>query len=114
MKSIFFTLAELLKNQVEEGSVGENEKLSVAKSASRVDVKSMMSYDSTGNPKVRSQIKKNVTINFELFLDSLALAALHSKAHEENSEIEKIIHLADKMCQSQGVNKSQKRSGQTL
>ena len=79
------------------------------------NIKTIKSYDSsTGNIKIKTEIKKNEALNFDLFLDSLALAALYSKVHEESSELEKIIYLADRMCQSHGVNKSQSRSGQTL
>jgi hypothetical protein len=116
LKSIFFTLAEFLKNQVEiEGNyvMGINSER-MLQNASRSDIRSMMSYDSSGNPKVRNEIKKNGSLNFDIFLDSLAIAALYTKFHEESSEIEKIIHLADRMCQSNGVMKSQMRSGQTL
>ena len=66
------------------------------------------------NSKIKSEILSREVITFELFLDSLALASLHTKTHEESYEIEKIILLADKMCQSNGVNKSQLRSGETL
>jgi hypothetical protein len=110
LKNIFFTLADFLKGQVESDS---NFEVGLIKSSSKVDVRSM-STDIHASAKIKELMATGKCLNFELFIDSLALAALHTKTHEEHSEIEKIICLADKMCQSTGVNKSQARCGETL
>jgi hypothetical protein len=73
-----------------------------------------MSSDINTGVRIKDLICKEKCLNFDLFIDSLALAALHTKTHEDLSEIEKIICLADKMAQSHGVTKSQARSGETL
>jgi hypothetical protein len=112
LKNIFFTLADFLKNQIELDSNQLNQRM--FKTNSRMDIKNIITFDSNGNNKIKAQIKNNVALNFDIFLDSLALASLHSKFHEDCSEIEKIIFLADRMCQSQGVMKSQIKSGHTL
>jgi hypothetical protein len=39
---------------------------------------------------------------------------MHLRIHEEFSDIEKIIYIIEKMSLSEGVNKSQKRSGHLL
>ena len=104
-------MADFLKNQIDLDSNQLNQR--TIKSNSRLELKSIRTFDS-GNTKVKSEIKKNVALNFDLFLDSLALSSLHSKIHDESSELEKIIFLAERMCQSQGVMKSQIKSGQTL
>ncbi len=110
MKNIFFTLADFLKTQIETTSAYENR---LIKSSSKSDIRSMSSDMSAGS-KIKTMMENTSCLNFELFIDSLALAALHTKTHEDKSEVEKIINLADKMCQSKGVNKSQYRSGETL
>lgn len=110
LKNIFFTLADFLKGQVETDSNFEAKLL--FKSSSKVDIR--MSSDIHTGAKIKDLICKEKCLNFDLFIDSLALASLHTKTHEDLSEIEKIICLADKMAQSHGVNKSQARSGETL
>jgi hypothetical protein len=103
-------LAEFFKSQLQAELNTENILL---KSTSKADLKSLFSIDSQGNVKKNNSSGKEA-INFELFLDSLALASMHNKTHEECTEIEKIIFLAEKMSQSKGVDKSQLRSGHTL
>ncbi len=53
-------------------------------------------------------------LNYNLFLQSLALASFYSTTHEEKGVVEKVIYLADKMGNSLGIKKSQLLSGQTL
>lgn len=53
-------------------------------------------------------------INYDLFLDSLTITANIFKTNEDYTEIEKILYLVERMNQSSGINKSQKRKGNTL
>lgn len=110
LKNIFFTLADFLKTQIESTSAYENK---LIKSNSRNDIRTMSS-DINATTKIKNMMENTKCLNFELFIDSLALASLHTKIHEDKSEIEKIINLADKMALSKGVNKSQTRNGETL
>lgn len=47
-------------------------------------------------------------------MDSLALTASFFKFDSEFSDLDKILYLVERMNQSKGVLKSQKRSGVTL
>jgi hypothetical protein len=73
-----------------------------------------MSYETAANSKAKVFLKNSNCLNYELFADSLTLAALHTRVHEESSEVEKLIFLIEKMSLSKGVEKSQFRSGETL
>jgi len=54
------------------------------------------------------------TINYDLFLNSIALSALVGNDHLQCKNIEKINRLLIKMSISKGIDISQKKSGKTL
>jgi hypothetical protein len=60
---------------------------------------------SSGHNDVTNTVK-NEKINFALFVDSLAIASLHHKIHNDNSDITKIYLLLERMSTSEGVKKS--------
>ena len=54
------------------------------------------------------------SINYDLFLNSIALSALVGNDHLPCKDIEKINRLLIKMSVSKGINISQKKSGKIL
>lgn len=61
-----------------------------------------------------TQKKKRVEkINFSYFLESLAISALKIKNDLKEKSVEKLLYFVEKMIQSDGVQKSLIRSGQT-
>ena len=53
-------------------------------------------------------------INFNLFLQSLVIAAMYFKFNENFKDIDKCIYLVERMNQSKGLQKSQLKSCKTL
>lgn len=90
IKSIFFVLQELIVNQLN------------------------ISKDNSLDPTYKNEIVYKLKINFDFFMDGILLSSIHLKEIEELSEIEKIIHIVERMAISPGIAKSQLRSGQTL
>ena len=60
------------------------------------------------------KIVKINCINYDLFLDSLTITANTLQTKEHYSDLEKVLYLIERMNQSGGINKSQKRNGNTL
>lgn len=90
LKSIFFTLQELIVNQLN------------------------LSKDNSLDSAYKNEIINKLKINFDFFMDAILLSSFHLKDIEEISEIEKIIQIVEKMSVSAGIAKSQMRSGLTL
>lgn len=90
LKNIFFTLQELIKYQI-------------------VNTK-----ESNLEAIYKNEVVKKIKINFDYFMDAILLTIIHVKGMDENTEIEKIIYIVEKMSNSEGIEKSQKRSGHTL
>ncbi len=64
--------------------------------------------------KDKAAIKQGEFLDENLFVEALALCALSSKAFEKDSgPIERILHLMEKMTQSQGIAKVKKMVGNT-
>jgi hypothetical protein len=119
LKNIFFTLSDFLRSQIDEDYIKDEnfEDKKFVKSVSNSElksIKSFMSYETAANSKAKIFVQNTSCLNYELFADSLSLASLHTRVHEESSEVEKLIFLAEKMSMSKGVEKSQLRSGETL
>ena len=90
LKNIFFTLQELIKYQI------------------------VNNKDTNLENVYKNEIVKKIKMNFDYFMDAILLSAIHIKGMDECSEIEKIISIVEKMSHSNGIKKSQIRSGNTL
>ena len=90
LKNIYFTLQELVKYQI------------------------INSKDSNLDYAYKNEIVKKIKINFDYFMDAILLSSIHVKGMDEATEVEKIIYIVEKMSYSDGIVKSQKRSGNTL
>jgi hypothetical protein len=90
LKNIFFTLQELIKYQI------------------------INNKDPNLENTYRNEVLKKVKINFDYFMDAILLSSIHIKGMDELNDIEKIISIVEKMSNSNGIVKSQKRSGNTL
>ena len=64
--------------------------------------------------KIINEIKNNKKLNFNSFMDALLLTSDFIKGNQEQNNIEKIIYLVERMSNSQGVTKSQLKSGKLL
>ena len=56
----------------------------------------------------------NKKLNFNSFMDALLLTSDFIKGNQEQNNIEKLIYLVERMSNSQGVTKSQLKSGKLL
>jgi len=62
----------------------------------------------------KAAIKRGEYLDENLFVEALALCALRSKAFDkDNGTIERILHLMEKVAQSQGITKVKKMMGKT-
>lgn len=61
----------------------------------------------------RRNLFKNEFINFPLFLESLAFSAMFFRFEGEFSDVDKLLYMIERMNHSNGVNKSQMKSGKT-
>ena len=62
----------------------------------------------------KAAIKRGEYLDENLFVEALALCALRSKAFEKDAgHIQKILHLMEKITQSQGIAKVKKMMGKT-
>eukprot|EP01022_Parablepharisma_sp_SALTPOND_P033425 TRINITY_DN886_c0_g1_i1.p1 TRINITY_DN886_c0_g1~~TRINITY_DN886_c0_g1_i1.p1 ORF type:complete len:864 (+),score=102.19 TRINITY_DN886_c0_g1_i1:4700-7291(+) len=62
----------------------------------------------------RAAIRRGEYLDENLFVEALALCALRSKAFDrDNGNIERILHLMEKIAQSQGIAKVKKMMGKT-
>lgn len=86
LKTIFFSLHEILAEQT-------------ASEETEFDFKLII------------EIKDNLKINFNSFMDTLLLSSIHIRTNEDITEIEKILYLIQRMANSKGVNKSYLKSG---
>ena len=64
--------------------------------------------------KIINEIKNNKKLNFNSFMDALLLTSDFIKGNQEQNNIEKLIYLVERMSNSQGVTKSQLKSGKLL
>jgi hypothetical protein len=90
LKNIFFTLQELIKFQI------------------------VNNKDPNLENTYRNELIKKLKINFDYFMDAILLSSIHIKGMDDCNDIEKIISIVEKMSNSNGIEKSQKRSGNTL
>ena len=62
----------------------------------------------------KAAIKRGEYLDENLFVEALALCALRSKAFDkDNGSVERILHLMEKVSQSQGIVKVKKMMGKT-
>ncbi len=62
----------------------------------------------------RAAVRRGEYLDENLFVEAIALCALQSKAFEKDGgNIEKILHLMEKITQSQGIAKVKKMLGKT-
>ena len=62
----------------------------------------------------KAAIKRGEYLDENLFVEALALCGLRSKAFDrDNGNIEKILHMMEKIAQSQGIAKVKKMMGKT-
>jgi hypothetical protein len=101
LKTIFTTLTELLPT-----SSPSEDFNSLRKSINIQTARTISNNDVTNTVKSEK-------LNFSLFVDSLALASLHHKIHNDHTDITKIYLLLERMSTSEGVKKSLLRN-QTL
>lgn len=76
--------------------------------------KTKNSKDQIITPVQRREVLKNFKINIYHFLDAICLCSMHIKGMDESNDYDRIISIVDKMANSNGIEKSQKRSGKTL
>lgn len=95
LKKIFFTLAEVLGNL-------ENDETSMSKSFISFE------KDNLNTGKANYNF-----INFNLFLQSLAISAMFFKFNENFRDIDKCIYLVERINQSKGLQKCQMKNSKT-
>lgn len=98
LKRIFTTLAEAYLLQ----KLNENQE-------QNVDMKFTM--DNTNHPK---KFNNKVCINFNFFLQSLAMTAMFFKFDNRFRDLDKILYLVERINQSKGLKILQLKSGKTL
>jgi hypothetical protein len=98
MKNIFFSLSEILALHFNECKHKNSKDKSTCNCNSRLD----------------TYLKKKDVINFDLFLDSLAIVSTFIKYVEHLEDHEKILYLMEKMNRSGGINISNKKTGCTF
>ena len=114
VKNIFFSLADILLQHYEQNC---NSKFFINRgNEENFDSKSF----SEKNSSLKKHLESQEIINFDLFLDSLAISSSLIKYTDylEDHEkvfilINKILYLLEKMNKSEGVVKSKKFSGST-
>jgi len=98
LKKIFTTLAEAyLLQKLNEGQ------------EQNVDMKYTM--DNTNHPK---KFNNKICINFNFFLQSLAMTAMFFKFDNRFRDLDKILYLVERINQSKGLKILQLKSGKTL
>jgi hypothetical protein len=101
VKNIFSTLADIYSSQHN----------TFCKSHDESDLRSLNSdinHLSTNKPK------RKVCINFPLFMESLAVTAMHFKFDQQFRDIDKLLYLLERMNQSKGFNNAIMKSGRPL
>jgi len=104
VKNIFFALSDILIAHTNEN---------FAKSKIFESVADIKSENKDEENKIRNLIKNKEVINFDLFLDSIAVTSTFLRFTEKFNESEKIIYLIEKMNKSDGNIKSLKKTGLT-
>ena len=86
LKNIFFSLADLLRSHYFDKTEEE-----------KVLKESQLGTENTRNDnfenKIKEMLKKNEFLNFDLFLDSLAISSTFMKFNEQFDDIEKVTSL---------------------
>lgn len=101
VKNIFFTLAEIYSCQH-------------ITSRNPHDESELLSLNSDINHLNTNKQSQKVCINFTLFLESLAVTAMHFKFDDQFRDIDKLLYLLERMNQSKGFNNSIMKSGRPL
>jgi hypothetical protein len=101
VKNIFFTLAEIYSCQH-------------ITSRNPHDESELLSLNSDINHLNTNKQSQKVCINFPLFLESLAVTAMHFKFDDQFRDIDKLLYLLERMNQSKGFNNSIMKSGRPL
>lgn len=103
LKGIFSTLAEIFANEM-------------AKQANLIqDVEVSQERSMYSNDMEQKRITgKNEKINYNLFMNSLAMTAMFFKFNNQIKDMEKLVYLIERMNQSKGMHKIQKKTGKTL
>lgn len=101
LKKIFSVLSDIFMN--ENKIKTENIDLSINKSA----------YSRMHNlPESSKKIIES--INFALFMDSLAITAMYFRFDKEFKDLDKLLYLVERMNQSQGFNRLKFKKGKSL
>ncbi len=100
VKNIFSALSEIFGSQN-----------TFAKHSDESDLRSL---NSDINHLSVNKTKQKVCINFPLFMESLAMTAMHFKFDQSFRDIDKLLYLVERMNQSKGFNNVMLRSGKTL
>jgi len=115
MKTIFYTLAEFTEENINEQTNKILETITENWNKTTDKGKSLSpNFYKTETEKIKNYAKAKENINFDLFLNSIALAALIGKEHLECTNTDKIFRLLVKMSVSKGISISQHKSGKTL
>lgn len=101
VKNVFFTLAEIYSCQH-------------VTSRNPHDESELLSLNSDINHLNTNKQNQKVCINFPLFLESLAVTAMHFKFDDKFRDIDKLLYLLERMNQSKGFNNSIMKSGRPL
>lgn len=112
LKNIFFTLAESLS--VEANKASESKLNQSVTSKSKGKFKYLNLFEAVDDPAFKRNLTKNEYINFPLFLESLAFSAMFFEFEVNFTNVDKLLYIVERMNHSQGVKKSQSKSGKTL
>jgi hypothetical protein len=101
LKKIFSTLSEIYSSQVKQ-----NRQVKIDLS----EMKSISSHDMEHGKK----LIKIEAINFNLFMDSLAMTAMNFKFSDQFKDVDKLLYLVERMNQSKGLNKLKSKKAKNL
>jgi len=111
LKNIYFTLTDIYSRQLNNVGGQINYSRSVFESITKQNV---TASDNPQNIANRRAINKNEYINYDLFLDSLALTANLMKNSAEYKTSDKMLYLLEKISHSEGAKKCLLKSGKTF